>query len=346
MKAWGPSVRRADPQGLVSDRSAFLCAALGALSQSCHRALGGHSRPLEVRHAGAALSLLTKVDDQVIDALAFHGGADTPRATVERRVRAHLAPTLDAIWRAQPTDSHPRTALAAALGQTLRRLAAGNHGRLDHLLNVISEGWEIQVQAVAAFSRHPNDVERQDIERITASISGLWLLMITMIGTLPPDAHRTLTPDEERAFTDWGAWIQRADARADLDKDLQDGLISSLPGHALSELEPNLCAASDPRALYALLAKHEIDAAFMPSSAQLDALQRRVQGLGEIPTLLRWIHGFLTWRYLRHPLCQRASDDPRFARHTTHRADWRAYVHSVALYNGTAPTPEGSCLAH
>jgi|ETNmetMinimDraft_26_1059896.scaffolds.fasta_scaffold55141_2 hypothetical protein len=62
-----PWVDPADPDHRVSDRSRLLCAGLAQLALACYQALGGSRQPREVAAAAALLSLLTKIDDQVID---------------------------------------------------------------------------------------------------------------------------------------------------------------------------------------------------------------------------------------------------------------------------------------
>jgi len=52
--------------------------------------------------------------------------------------------------------------------------------------------------------------------------------MITMVGALP--VRQGLTSEEKEAFFTWGAWIQRADALADLEREIRDGFISTIPG--------------------------------------------------------------------------------------------------------------------
>lgn len=310
----------ADPDGSVTGRSRLLCAALAQLAVACYRSLGGRGPVRPIADAAGLLSLLTKVDDQVIDAPSMHRGGDDPDA-VERRVRAYLAPTLRSIVEAAPAEPSGRCALAAELGRALRALAA-DEARLAELLDVIAAGWAIQVQAVRVLSGDPAHTAREDVEVVTAQISGLWLEMITMVGALGADV-RGLTLDERLAFEGWGAWIQRADALSDFGKDRADGLRSSLPSHALCSLGVD----SDP---WGALVRHRVDEALMPPAGALDALVARHAALGEVPALLRWIHGFLTWRYLRDPDSARAVDDPAFAPFVGARPDWEGYVSSVA----------------
>src|SRR5690242_19874411 len=86
LAAIGPALDAADPDGRVSAQSRLLCAGLGVLGVAAYRALGGARRADDVGRAGAMLSLLTKIDDQIIDARPFH--ADR-RGLVER-TRAFL----------------------------------------------------------------------------------------------------------------------------------------------------------------------------------------------------------------------------------------------------------------
>jgi hypothetical protein len=318
----------ADPHASVSARSRMLCAGLACLARSCYLALGGRTRIDEVGEAAAMLSLLTKIDDQVIDALEFHGGPLDPRrdrAALERRTRAYLAPTLASIRRASPANAEPRCRLAAALGQRLRALAS-SPARLEHLLDTIAFGWEVQVRAVRVLSSDPTGVARAEVEAVTADISGAWLLMITMIGELPEDAGRALTAHECAAFYEWGLHIQTADALADLHKDTADGLVASLPGFVLAQTKPHLWRAAFEHGelgpLYRGLAEADLDLELLPRAVELDELGSRLAGLAVrsgssshcVGVWLRWIHAFLSWRWLSHPLCPREADDPTLAR--------------------------------
>ena len=167
---------------------------------------------------------------------------------------------------------------------------------------------------------------------MTRQISGAWLLMIALVGALPASAPRPLTPAEERAFFAWGAWIQRADALADLGKDTADGLVNSLPGRHIWAARPEayralLAAPPSPdreRRLYALAAETGADRACLPPSPRaLQALAAPLDRLGAVPDLLAWIHGFLCWRYFQHPACQTAPPPGN-------DQSWRAYVEGVA----------------
>jgi hypothetical protein len=174
------------------------------------------------------------------------------------------------------------------------------------------------VRAVSRLGAHPSQVSLGEIEEVTAEISGLWLLMITLVGAVPADAGRTLSARERAAFLGWGAWMQRADALADLAKDAADGLLSSLPGYLLWQIEPAAyLAACEPGAtgaLYGLLRRHGVAARCLPDPAALDALEAELAGLGEVPSLLRWVHGFLAWRYESvNPLPEGVASFQRFA---------------------------------
>jgi hypothetical protein len=303
----GPAFSAADPEGLVSPRSRLLCAALGLLAEETYRALGGRRRAGEVGRAAAMLSLLTKVDDQVIDALPFHGGSLGDRGGLRARTRAYLAPTLDSVRAARPATGEPRCAFAAALGQAIRALGA-DAARRERLLSTLAAGWEIQVEAVAVLTAHPDAVTREEVARVTRSISGAWLLMIAMVGTLPDDAARALSPAEEDQFFAWGWAIQRTDALADLGKDLADGHLSSWPGLLLWERagEAYLDAArrGDAARVYALVRAHGVDGDVLPGRPEIAALGCLLGGLGEVPALLAWILRYLSGRYREHPLAQ------------------------------------------
>lgn len=307
----GPAVGAADPEGRVTPSSRVLCAGLGLLGVAAHRALGGGPRALEVGRAGAMLSLLTKIDDQVIDAPDFHGSTD--RAALAAKTRAYLAPTLASLRGARAVSSEPRCALAAALGSALRVLAA-DQARLDRVLSTIAYGWEVQVEAVRVLTSHPAGVTRAEAAAVTRAISGAWLLMIARIGELPGDAARGFTPAEEGSFYAWGWAIQRADALADLAKDLADGHLASYPGRLLWERAPDayLDAArrGDGPALYRLLRDHDVDRACLPDDDEVSALRAALPDLGEVASMLAFIQDYLARRYLVHPWCARRGAAP------------------------------------
>ncbi|KIG18893.1 hypothetical protein DB30_07229 [Enhygromyxa salina] len=308
-------IAAADPDASVSPRSRMLCAGLACLARACYAALGGQLHAEAVGEAAAMLSLLTKIDDQVIDALEFHGGPlarDRDPIALDRRTRAYLAPTLASLRAAAPATAEPRCALAAALGQRLRALACSRE-RLDHLLDTIALGWEVQVRAVRLLSSDPTRVDPAAIEAVTADISGAWLLMVTMIGGLPEDAARPVNAREAAAFYRWGLHIQSADALADLHKDTADGLVASRPGVRLASVEPRLWRGALVDAelgpLYRGVCAAGIDLAMLPGAGELDGLTDALAQLGMVPTWLRWIHGFLAWRWLMHPACPRELDE-------------------------------------
>jgi len=327
LSALMPGVDRADPGGTITPRSRLLCAALGQLAIEAFDALGGEDE--DVATAAAALALLTKLDDQVIDGLAFHGGHATDRAELARRTRTYLDPTLQSICGATPANDEPRCDLAAELGRRLARLARGAD-RLPALLDLIAHGWAIQVDAVTVLTAHPSAVSADQVARTSSDISGAWLLMVAMVGTLPPAARRAMTADEQRAFFDYGLHIQRADALADLHKDLDEGLISTNPSWLAWERAPvaydEAVARGDAETVYRLYASSGADVACLPSPQDLDDLDRRLAGLGRLPGLLRWIHGFLTWRYVDHPLSRRSAADPAFAPCLAGDPSWADYM--------------------
>ncbi|MFT4979292.1 MAG: hypothetical protein ACI8S6_005202 [Myxococcota bacterium] len=333
-RALASLVVAADPQGQVLGRNLHLCAALGALSQSCYDALSTDPVAREaVGRAGALLSLLTKVDDQVIDSLDFHGGWRTPRVLVRARTRAFLQPTLDSIRLAAPASRSPRCALAAELGSALSALSA-DPARLERLLAVIARGWQIQIEAVALLSAHPATTTDAQLSWVTRQISGAWLLMIAMVGALPASVPVPLSPEEEQAFYGWGGWIQRADALADISKDAADGLINSVPARHIWRQAPEAYEAAlrspGTEQLYALLAETGADAACLPPPGALAALSSPLSRLGAVPGLLAWIQGFLTWRYLAAPQCRQAVVGTAWTPYITHTAGWRAYAEGAA----------------
>jgi len=294
----------ADPRGLVEPRSRLLCAGLGLLGRLVSQALGGHKQLAEVTRASALLSLVTKVDDQVIDALPFHGGATTDRDELRARTRAYLEPTRLSIVTGQAQGGDPRLRLAAELGASLAALAA-NRGRFDRLMQTISDGFEIQAEAVAVLTRPPSEVTAAEVASITRRISGAWFHMIAEVGTLPAEVERSLSPMEVEGFYGWGSSIQRVDALADLEKDLADGHLSTFPGHLLWQLAPNeyLEAArrGDSGALYSLVRAHGIDAHCLADPEESPRALRALDALGEVSDLMAWIRHYLACRYLAHP---------------------------------------------
>lgn len=324
--ALGDTVRCADPDGLIAPRSALLCCALSELALCVYRALGGEAHAQEVAQTASLLSLLTKLDDQIIDSLSFHGGAGVDREILARKTSDFLAPTLTSIVEAQPAEPAPRCLLAAALGQQLRVLTANHPERLADIIAQVAQGWAIQVEAVVCLSADPSQLSEARIDRATTQISGAWLMMIAAIGTLPRDAHRLFTVSERQAFWGWGRWIQRADALADYSKDMADGHISSWPNFLMAKRSDHAwrdaVARSDADALFALLAETQADRACLPPGGELESLERELAELGELASLLRWIQAFLWGRYLHHPMCRR----------DRHQAPWADLADLASLH--------------
>lgn len=301
----------ADPGGLVSGPSRLLCSALGLVSQLCYAARDGRDEADEAGLAGAQLALLTKLDDEVIDASTFHGaGRHEGRERLRAKVLAYLEPTRLSLRTQRPANGEPRARFAASLGRRLAALS-GSPERLGHLLDVIEEGFRVQADAVAVLSAPPSAVSLGEVASVTARISGAWLLMIALCGTLPADA-RPLSPEDEALFYAWGWHVQRADALCDLAKDLGDGLNSTYPLRLLWARDPALYRRSldaGPAEIYRQIGALGFDRACLPGPGELDALALRSQSLGALPSLFRWVHGLLTYRYARHRL---ARPSPRF----------------------------------
>ena len=212
----------------VEPRSRILCCGLSELALELHRSLGG-TEPERVGLLAAALSLVTKVDDQVIDAPELHRGV--PTRALRERTRAYLVPTVDALLTGR--TNLPRCELAAWVGRGLRALE-----RFDAYAPLVWRGLEVQVDAVATFTRHPSEVSLNEVEQVTTEVSAVWLELIATIGALPSSA-RWPTRAELGAFELAGKWIQRVDALADLQKDLGEGHRSSFPLHRLWAIDPN-----------------------------------------------------------------------------------------------------------
>ncbi len=301
-----PVLQPADPAGSIRVRSRILCCGLVELALATRCALGSTRSVEQVGDAAAMLSLLTKLDDEVIDDLAFHGGRHTDRAEVRHRTQAWLAPTLESIRTGRSVDGSARCELAATLGRSLEALAEDPE-QLARQHAIIARGWAIQVDAVTTLSADPASLTVEQVDRVTADISGAWLMMIAQVGAL--GAPRMFTQEEENAFFTWGLHIQRADALCDLDKDLADGLITTSPGWRTWQRDPvAFLAAVDAgrhHEVFALLAKHGTDLSALPAPEVLDQAHMALADLGRVPCLLRWIHRFLVGRYVRHPLYAR-----------------------------------------
>lgn len=278
----------------------MLCAALGVLAQDAGRALGASSSLPAVTEAAALLSLLTKVDDEVIDGAAFHGGPlrRGGHRALRRRVRSYLAPSLESLRTGRPVRSEARCELAAEVGRQLHSLAA-TRDRLDRLHGVIASGWETQVRAVDLLSRHPAESSMAQVAHVTAAISGDWLLMITMVGGLPAEARREVSDAEVEAFAAWGWHIQRADALADFVKDAGEGLANSWAGRVCferwGENYVRALARNDVHALELMLDACA-PACLAGPSALWDAA-RALDTLGDVPVALTWIQAMLVGRW-------------------------------------------------
>ena len=301
------AARGADARAPVAPRSALLCAALGELAGAVYDALAparDEALRARVTEAAAALALLTKVDDQVIDGRPFHGGAGAPRDALRRATAAYLAPTLDSLRASRPRCDEARCALAAFTGQRLAALAH-DPARLAGLHGLIARGWDTQVDAVVTLTAHPATVSAARVARVSTRISTLWLGMISAVGALPFAAPRTASLRRRRAMLRWGRWIQRADALADLARDLDDGLLSTAVGHGLWERAPaafdDALLRRDTAAVYALVAEHGVDAAMSPPPGALARASLDLDGLGALPAHLAWIHAYLLGRYESDP---------------------------------------------
>jgi hypothetical protein len=298
---WSRFVDAADVEGLVLPRSRWLCAGLGELAGVTFDALARDPSPSvreDVTRAAAGLSLLTKVDDQRIDGRDFH--ANIPRDALRDQTRAYLAPTLGSVGEGRTKNAEPRCELAAEVGRSFARLAAED-ARRKNLLDLIARGWETQVDAVATFTAHPREVDGHWLDDVTARVSGLWLAMMCAVGTLPGAAGRSLRAQEERAILQWGLWMQRADALADLGRDLADGLTCTAAGHALWSRDPEgygrALASGDAPTLDALVRRYGIDRALRPDVRTRAELVASLASLGELASLLEWTLDHLLGRY-------------------------------------------------
>jgi hypothetical protein len=299
----GAEVDDADPGGLVVPRSRLLCAGLARLATEVANALGAGSRREEIADLAASISLLTKIDDEVIDALAFHGGARSEAADVARRTLTFLAPTLASMRAAEPVTGEPRCRLAAAVGLRIRRLA-GEVSRAEALLDLLAQGWQTQVDAVATLTRDPREADLAQVDRVTRRISGDWLAIVSACGALPIEARRWLGDDEIEAVRDLGLYVQRTDSLCDLEKDQAEGLTSTWA--ACEVVRRAGRPASTLPELYDAVALHAVDAGAIPSRETSRAIAARLAELGGLASLLEWIRKMLLSRYLAHPLTDRA----------------------------------------
>jgi hypothetical protein len=140
-------------------------------------------------------------------------------------------------------------------------------------------------------------VSLREVERVTRRVSGDWLAIIAACGALRSD--RALARDEIEAIRDAGAFIQRADALADLEKDQQAGLGATWAG-VLTER-----ALSDDASLgerYFISRRSELELLATPSYEEAQSIAARLAGLGALAGALDWIREMLLDRYRRHPL--------------------------------------------
>ncbi|MEM6290697.1 MAG: hypothetical protein AAGA54_05505 [Myxococcota bacterium] len=283
----------------VRGRSRVLCASLGLLAQHAAEALGASTSIPRVAEAASLLSLLTKIDDDVIDGQAFHGGPlrTSGHVVLRRRVRSYLAPTLDSLLRGRPARDEARCELAALVGQQLAALAS-SRARLDALHEVIAAGWETQVRAVDMLSRHPACSTLAEVAHVTAAISAEWLLMITMVGGLPGDARRDVSDAEMHAFWAWGWHIQRADALADFAKDLDEGLNNSWTGRVCFERYGDAYVKAVQRRDGVALDRmvESVASQCVPDARAKRQAREGVAGLGRVGDDLSWIHAMLLGR--------------------------------------------------
>ncbi|MBL9026029.1 MAG: hypothetical protein JNL21_27805 [Myxococcales bacterium] len=297
----GASIDAADPGRVVLPRSRLLCAGLARLATEVGAALGAGARAVEIADLAASISLLTKIDDEVIDARAFHGGSATDRDELRARTAAFLAPTLASMREATPATSEPRCGLAATIGARVRDLA-GSADRADALLDLLASGWSTQVDAVVTLTGDPRAADLDEVNRVTRRISGDWLAIVAACGALPREAARPLTADEIEAIRDCGLFIQRTDSLCDLEKDQREGLTSTWAAcraaRASSADQPCL------EVLFEAIRSGAIDDEAIPPRAEVERIATRLAGLGHAASLLEWIRKMLLARYLAHPLTQ------------------------------------------
>ena len=147
-------------------------------------------------------------------------------------------------------------------------------------------------------------------------------------------------PPKNRAFFEWGQYIQQADALADLDKDTQEGLVCSVPGHLAYHRDPEtFLAAALRRDSGALYARSETDLTCLPGVDQRRRLLAPLAELGQVGPLLEWIHGLLLWRYLQHPACRRLASHPQVRPLLHDQPGWANFV-------GESTEGETSCSEH
>lgn len=301
MSRLGAAVDAADPAGLVLPRSRLLCAGLARLAVEVARSLGAGARQREVADLAASISILTKIDDEVIDSRAFHGGMAADRLLVTRKTAAFLAPTLASMREARPVTTEPRCSLAAHIGGRIRSLAA-TPARADALLDLLAQGWTTQVDAVVTLTDDPFEVNMGAVDRVTRRISGDWLAIVAACGALPKEAARFIADDEVEAIRDAGLYIQRSDSLCDLEKDQAEGLTSTWAACRASRARPAVRGPQRLEALFDIVHGAGIDAAAIPTRSQVESVAARLAGLGGVHGLLEWVRKMLLARYLAHPL--------------------------------------------
>ncbi|NUO50429.1 MAG: hypothetical protein HOV80_16360, partial [Polyangiaceae bacterium] len=137
----GHEIDEADPEGLVLPRSRMLCAGLARLATEVAGALCAGEAKREVADVAASISLLTKIDDEVIDSFAFHGGASGDPGEIARKTAAFLAPTLASMRAGKAVTSEPRCRLAATIGRRITALSADAE-RANALFDLLAQGWD------------------------------------------------------------------------------------------------------------------------------------------------------------------------------------------------------------
>jgi len=292
----GSEVDAADPGELVLPRSRVLCAGLAELAGTVLTALGPSRAQDEVATLAAALSLLTKIDDEVIDSLEFHGGESAPRGRVRARTEAFLDVTLQAITSGVAQSEQPRCVFAATIGRRIRALATTTQAR-DALLTLVREGWATQVDAVVCLTDDPLRVDLQEVDRVTRRISGDWLALIAACGALPSGSR--LDPSEVEAIRDAGSFIQRADSLADLEKDQREGLTSTWAACRIARAGS---AAGSLAKRYEAARSLGLEQLASPDASLSRSISRRLQRFPELADWLDWIRTMLIGRHKTHAL--------------------------------------------
>jgi hypothetical protein len=124
------------------------------------------------------------------------------------------------------------------------------------------------------------------------------------------------------------ALATRVNPRDDIMTVCEGGFGQTWSGRLAWERDPRaweaVAAARDGEAAARLVRSSGVDLACLPTPGALDALEARVAGLG-VGGLLRWIHAFLTWRWVVSPPA-RAFPDARLAIWTPPELDVPAYA--------------------